>query len=156
MMKSVLTSIWRRHWMEKKRFMRDAVPVRSRGKVLYGRQWNQVLEAQWRQLPDYVAQETNAIVIADVSGSMSGRPLATSIGLAIYFAERNRGAYHNLFMTFSQKPEFVSLRGETLLQKIKYVERTEWGMNTNLQAAFERVLKQRWITMYRRKKCRKR
>lgn len=109
-------------------------------KVLYGRQWNQVLEAQWRQLPDYVAQETNAIVIADVSGSMSGRPLATSIGLAIYFAERNRGAYHNLFMTFSQKPEFVSLRGETLLQKIKYVERTEWGMNTNLQAAFERVL----------------
>ena len=80
-------------------------------KVLYGRQWNQVLEAQWRQLPD-----------------------------AIYFAERNRGAYHNLFMTFSQKPEFVSLRGETLLQKIKYVERTEWGMNTNLQAAFERVL----------------
>ena len=37
-------------------------------KVLYGRQWNQVLEAQWRQLPDYVAQETNAIVIADVSG----------------------------------------------------------------------------------------
>ena len=38
-------------------------------KVLYGRQWNQVLEAQWRQLPDYVAQETNAIVIADVSGS---------------------------------------------------------------------------------------
>ena len=109
-------------------------------KVLYGRQWNQALEAQWRQLPDYVAQETNAIVIADVSGSMSGRPLATSIGLAIYFAERNRGAYHNLFMTFSQKPEFVSLRGETLLQKIKYVERTEWGMNTNLQAAFERVL----------------
>ncbi|MFQ9889213.1 MAG: DUF2828 family protein [Streptococcus sp.] len=66
--------------------------------------------------------------------------MATSIGLAIYFAERNRGAYHNLFMTFSQKPEFVSLRGETLLQKIKYVERTEWGMNTNLQAAFERVL----------------
>ena len=43
-------------------------------------------------------------------------------------------------MTFSQKPEFVSLREETLLQKIKYVERTEWGMNTNLQAAFERVL----------------
>ena len=35
-------------------------------KVLYGRQWNQVLEAQWRQLPDYVAQETNAIGRIDV------------------------------------------------------------------------------------------
>ena len=87
-------------------------------KVLYGRQWNQALEAQWRQLPDYVAQETNAIVIADVSGSMRGKPLATSIGLAIYFAERNRGAYHNLFMAFSEKSEFVSLKGETLEQKV--------------------------------------
>ena len=49
------------------------------------------MEAQWRQLPDYVAKETNAIVVADVSGSMWIRPMATAIGLAIYFAERNRG-----------------------------------------------------------------
>ena len=109
-------------------------------KILYGRRWDETLEAQWRQLPDYVAQETNAIVVADVSGSMWGRPMATSIGLAIYFAERNRGAYYNLFMTFSRKSEFVSLKGETLQQKIKYVERADWGMNTNLQAAFEHVL----------------
>ena len=52
------------------------------------------LEAQWRQLPDYVEPGTNALVIADTSGSMSGRPLASSVGLAVYFAERNHGAYH--------------------------------------------------------------
>ena len=55
-----------------------------------------ILEAQWRQLPNYVEPGTNAIVMADVSGSMSGRPMATSVGLALYFAERNVGAYHNL------------------------------------------------------------
>ena len=40
---------------------------------------NDVLEAQWRQLPDYVEAGTNALVIADTSGSMYGRPMATSV-----------------------------------------------------------------------------
>ena len=109
-------------------------------KILYGRESNKVLEAQWKALPDYVEKGTNALVMADVSGSMRGRPMATSIGLAIYFAERNVGAYHNLFMTFSDRPETVILRGETLEQKICNVSRANWDGNTDLKAAFERVL----------------
>ena len=101
---------------------------------------NRRLEAQWRQLPDYLSEGMNAIVMADVSGSMYGRPMAASIGLAIYFAERNKGAYHNLFMTFSEKPETVVLKGETLEQKIQYVAKADWGMNTDLRAAFQEVL----------------
>ena len=60
-----------------------------------------LLQAQWDQLPNYVEEGTNAIVIADTSGSMFGRPMDTAVGLAIYFAQRNTGAYHNLFMNFS-------------------------------------------------------
>ena len=107
-------------------------------------QYDDTLEAQWRQLPDYVEKGTNAIVMADVSGSMmcsSGKPLATSIGLAMYFAERNIGAYHNLFMTFSERPDVVNLEGENLMQKVKFLERASWGMNTNLESAFDKVLK---------------
>ena len=70
-----------------------------------------VLEAQWRQLPDYVEAGTNALVIADTSGSMYGRPMATSVGLAVYFAERNTGPYHNMFMSFS---------GTSRIQMLKY------------------------------------
>lgn len=102
-----------------------------------------VLEAQWKQLPDYVDEGINAIVMADVSGSMmvsNGRPMASSIGLAVYFAERNRGDYHNLFMTFSADPQIVELRGKTLEQKISFIHKAEWGMNTNLKAAFDKVL----------------
>jgi hypothetical protein len=109
-------------------------------KFLYGHESNKVLEAQWKALPDYVEKGTNALIMADVSGSMHGRPLATSIGLAIYFAERNTGAYHNLFMTFSGQPETVVLKGETLEQKIRNVGKAKWGMNTDLKAAFDRVL----------------
>ena len=109
-------------------------------KFLYGRENSKVLEAQWKALPDYVEEGSNVLVMADVSGSMYGRPLATSIGLAIYFAERNVGAYHNLFMTFSGIPETVILRGETLEQKICNVNSANWGNNTDLEIAFERVL----------------
>ena len=99
------------------------------------------LEAQWRQLPDYVEKGTNAIVVADVSGSMSGRPMATSIGLAMYFAEHNVGDFHNLFMTFSDRSDIVQLSGETLYQKIQFLSKVDWGNSTNIEAAFERVLK---------------
>lgn len=109
-------------------------------KILYGRESSKVLEAQWKALPDYVEKGTNVLVMADVSGSMYGRPMATSIGLAIYFAERNVGAYYNLFMTFSGIPETVILRGETLEQKIRNVSKANWGNNTDLEIAFERVL----------------
>ena len=98
------------------------------------------LEAQWRQLPDYVEPGTNALVIADTSGSMTGRPMATSVGLAVYFAECNRGAYHNLFMSFSGTSRIQVLRGETLAQKIDSINMNDWSGSTNLRAAFEHVL----------------
>lgn len=112
-------------------------------KYLYYGEKGEVLEAQWKALPNYIEEECNVIVMADTSGSMmcsGGRPLATSIGLAIYFAERNVGAYHNLFMTFSEKPDTVILKGETLEQKIHNVEKAHWGANTDLKAAFDLVL----------------
>lgn len=99
------------------------------------------LEAQWKQLPDYVEKGTNALVIADTSGSMYGRPLATSVGLAVYFAERNTGAYHNMFMSFSATSRIQILKGETLAQKISSIDMRDWMMNTNLEAAFRNVLK---------------
>lgn len=99
-----------------------------------------VVEAQWRQLPNYVEDGVNALIMADTSGSMDGRPIATAVGLAIYFAERNTGAYHNLWMSFSGAPRIHKLRGKTLAQKLSNIDRRDWQMNTNLEAAFQKVL----------------
>ena len=109
-------------------------------KILYGHEDNKVLEAQWDNLPDYVDGDVNAVVMADVSGSMYGRPMATSIGLAMYFAERNKGTYHNLFMTFSESPQFVTVKGDTITQKIDFISKAEWGMNTDLEKALLKIL----------------
>ena len=100
-----------------------------------------VLEAQWKALPNYIEGEENVIVMADVSGSMCGRPMASSVGLAIYFAERNSGPYKDIFMTFSSNPQFVKLKGACLAKKVANAQTAEWGMSTNLEAAFMKVLK---------------
>ena len=99
-----------------------------------------VLEAQWKALPDYVGEESNAIVIADTSGSMSGRPINSAVALAIYFAERNKGAYHNLWMSFSMDSKVQRLKGDTLAQKLMSIDTDLWDGNTNLERAFMNIL----------------
>lgn len=103
--------------------------------------YSDVVEQQWKALPNYIEGENNVIVMADVSGSMSGRPIETSVGLAIYFAERATSDYHNLYMTFSREPHFVRIKeGATLQDKIRQVLKTGVGYNTNLEKAFEYIL----------------
>ena len=97
-----------------------------------------VLEAQWKALPNYVEEPANFLVMADTSGSMTGRPMATSISLAVYFAERNTGVFHNQFMTFSREPRFVNLEGANLKEKISCIESIV--DSTNLEKAFREIL----------------
>lgn len=99
-----------------------------------------ILQAQWDALPNYVEAGTNAIVIADTSGSMCGRPMDTAVGLAIYFAQRNTGVYHNLWMNFSSSPSYQTIKGKTLKQILSNINYNNWSGSTNCAAAFELIL----------------
>lgn len=101
--------------------------------------YSKTLEALWNQLPDYTMGK-NALVVADVSGSMSGDPMAVSVSLALYFAERNKGQFKDHFITFSGKPVLQRIVGKDLLSKMNSIERSEWEMNTDLQAVFDLIL----------------
>lgn len=108
---------------------------------LFGSNNNLMVEEQWKALPNYVEGKNNILIMADVSGSMYGRPLETSIGLAIYFAERNHGDFANLYMTFTDKPHYVKINPNfTLQQKCFQVKNTDIGYKTNLAKAFDYVL----------------
>jgi hypothetical protein len=118
-------------------------PYEIVAKVMESRREDDTLEAQWNALPDYCeGDESNAMVIADVSGSMNGVPIQVSISLALYIAERNKGAFHNYFMVFSGTSELIAVKGKTLKAKINHVQKsdTTWGQNTNLKAAFDSIL----------------
>jgi len=100
---------------------------------------NEVANTMWNNLPDYT-NGTDALVIADVSGSMWGRPISVSVSLALYFAEHNKGIFNNKFMTFSSHPEVIDVVGKNLTDKLCFIETREWGMSTNLEAAFDAIL----------------
>ena len=98
----------------------------------------------WDNLKDYTNGE-NALVVCDTSGSMccsySGvLPISVSVSLALYFAERNKGIFHNEFITFSENPCFQKIEGTTLKEKFHNIEKANWGMSTNLQKVFDLVL----------------
>lgn len=109
--------------------------------VGYIPQEDSVVEEQWKALPNYIEGENNILIMADVSGSMYGRPLETSIGLATYFAQRNNGAYSGLYMTFTDKPHFISIgKNDSLCDAVIKVKNTDIGYSTNLEAAFKYIL----------------
>ena len=107
----------------------------------YGSGVDAVIEAQWKALPNYVDGDNNILVMADVSGSMYGRPMETSVGLATYFAQHAVGDYHGLYMTFTDKPHFIDISRETTLAGcVNKVNNTDVGYSTNLDRAFEYIL----------------
>lgn len=102
---------------------------------------------QWKALPNYLeGSNENILVMADTSGSMTGglpaggpQPLDIAIALAIYMSERMGGHFKDTFLTFSELPELQVLKG-SLKDRIAQLEQAAWGMNTNVQAAFDLVL----------------
>ena len=105
-----------------------------------------VIQAQWDALPNYIGDEL-VLPIVDVSGSMScpvgGNANLTcmdvSVSLGLYLADKNTGPFKDMFLTFSDKPKLQLLKGN-LLDKLNQLERSDWGMSTNLHGAFEAIL----------------
>jgi len=96
-------------------------------------------DALWKNLPDYTRGQ-NALVLADVSGSMSGFPMSVSVSLALYFAERNQGQFKDYFLTFTERSRLQKISGDTLSAKMSSIEDCDWAMNTDLQSAFDAIL----------------
>lgn len=104
------------------------------------------IQAQWDALPNYVG-DANVLPLVDVSGSMcssAGRNssltcLEIAVSLGLYFADKNKGKFKDCFLTFSEKPELLNLKGN-INDKIDQMVQSTWAMNTNLHKAFEQIL----------------
>jgi len=105
-----------------------------------------LIQKQWEALPNYVG-DANILPLVDVSGSMScpaGKNtklscLEVAVSLGLYLADKNTGKFKDTFLTFSNKPELLNLKGN-INQKIDQMIKSKWEMNTNLHAAFKKIL----------------
>lgn len=102
------------------------------------------LNATWASLPKYETKE-NVIAVIDTSGSMywDAKPLPASVALSLglYFAENNTGIYKNHFIEFSRKPQLIEIKGETFVDRLRYVASFNEVANTNIEAVFDLILK---------------
>lgn len=104
----------------------------------------QFYDAQWKALPKFPLEDTISVV--DVSGSMSTlidgstSALQVAIALGIYTAENLTGPFKDAFITFSKKPSFNTLEGETIYRKLYNMSRADWDMNTDFVAVFKLIL----------------
>ena len=101
------------------------------------------INTTWNALEDFTNDE-NALAVIDGSGSMYGGadpiPATVALSLGIYFAERNKGAFKNHFITFSETPQLVEIKGDDILDKVRYCHDYGEVANTNIQKVFELVL----------------
>ena len=102
------------------------------------------IDATWKAQEDFTGGE-NAMVVIDGSGSMYGGaepiPATVALSLGIYYAERNTGAFHNHFITFSENPKLVEIKGKDIYEKVRYCHQFNEVANTNVQRVFELILK---------------
>ena len=102
--------------------------------------------AQWDALPNYVG-DASILPLVDVSGSMTCsaggntqvRCLDVAVGLGLYLADKNKGVFKDTFLTFSSKPQLVTLKGN-IVEKVDQMSKSNWEMSTNLHAAMDKIL----------------
>ncbi len=104
----------------------------------------QVAELQWERMVDDVAKKgklTNCIAVCDVSGSMDGTPMEVCVALGLLVSELSEEPWKGKLITFSQNPQLHLIKGDTLLEKTKFIRETDgWGYNTDFQKVFDQIL----------------
>lgn len=107
-------------------------------------QERKAIDATWKTQEDFTGGE-NALVVIDGSGSMYGGadpiPATVALSLGIYYAELNTGAFQNHFITFSENPKLVEIKGKDIYEKVRYCHQFNEVANTNIQRVFELILK---------------
>ena len=101
------------------------------------------MDITWKALPDYTGAE-NALAVVDGSGSMycgfGYTPATVAQSLGIYFAEHNKGCFHNHFITFSENPRLVRVMGRDIVEKLRYCMSFDECANTDLLRTFDLIL----------------
>lgn len=104
----------------------------------------EIAQAQWNALPNYFKEGRNVVCCADVSGSMSwgdGMAMAASVGLAMYCARYNTGAYQGYYMTFTDTPRFHKLDESKGIEKNIQEVMSHVGYSTNLDGCLAEIFR---------------
>ncbi|KAL3828243.1 hypothetical protein ACJIZ3_017045 [Penstemon smallii] len=102
-----------------------------------------VSELQWKRIVDDLLKKgklTNCLAICDVSGSMSGTPMEVSVALGLLVSELSEEPWKGHVITFSSNPQLHLIKPGNLRSKTEFIRKMDWGMNTDFQKVFDKIL----------------
>ncbi|XP_048537722.1 uncharacterized protein LOC125516319 [Triticum urartu] len=100
-------------------------------------------DLQWQRMVDdmrALGKLNSCVAVCDVSGSMSGLPMDVCIALGLLVSELTDDPWRGRVITFSEQPNIHMIKGDTLSEKTEFVRNMDWGMNTDFQAVFDKIL----------------
>ena len=102
-----------------------------------------ITEHQWKVLEEEMEKLGSlkrTVCMVDSSGSMTGLPMEVAFALGILISGAVEGPFNGSVLTFDRSPKFVSIFPGTLQSRVNQLKKLPWGMNTNLESAFARIL----------------
>ncbi|KAF8759580.1 hypothetical protein RHS01_01836 [Rhizoctonia solani] len=114
-----------------------------------------VIEAQWNSLLERMKESgalDSSLALVDVSGSMGYieamppktqgpiQPIFPAVALGLVLAALAKPPFNNMFITFSATPELLTIPPGGLVDQARWMVRTDWGMNTDYEAVFLKLI----------------
>jgi hypothetical protein len=104
----------------------------------------EILDMQWTKLMESIKKDINKedlsiIPVVDVSGSMEGADVL-DIALALGVMTSQLSTVKEIFLTFSENPEIVKLKGDNIVKIFKNIKNSNWGYSTNIDKTYELIL----------------
>jgi len=105
--------------------------------------------AQWEALPNFLGDAGFILPVIDTSGSMQAPVgdgknriscMDVAISLGLYLADKQKGAFKDMFLNFHTNSRIHQLTGN-LLEKLHKIQHCEWGGSTSLESAFKEILR---------------
>lgn len=103
----------------------------------------EIAELQWKRMVEDLSKEgklNNCLAVCDVSGSMHGTPMEVCVALGLLLSELSEEPWKGKVITFSNNPQLHLIEGDDLKSKREFVNRMDWGMNTDFQKVFDLIL----------------
>jgi hypothetical protein len=107
-----------------------------------------VAKAQWEALPNFLGEDC-ILPMVDLSGSMNMQDIPgctnltamdVAISLGLYIADKQKGAFADMWLTFAETPKIDILKGD-IISKLDQMRHGEVGYSTNVEGAFKEVLR---------------
>ncbi|CAE6412739.1 unnamed protein product [Rhizoctonia solani] len=114
-----------------------------------------VIEAQWNSLLERMKESgalESSLALVDVSGSMgyidhlpqkahgSIQPIFPAVALGLVLAALAKPPFNNMTITFSATPQLLTIPAGGLVEQARWMVRTDWGMNTDYEAVFLKLI----------------